>query len=215
MAVDDLIIVDMKGRKVSGTRAPSSELRMHLAVYEERRDVKSVVHAHPTNCIALSIAGVSMAKCLLPEVLLTFGSIPTAAYTTPTTDEVPAEVRKWVRDFDALVLERHGSLTLGVDLDDAVDKLERMEHVAEITFKARLLGPLRPLSEDRIKKVQQAAQGLGLPVRKLIESPCEQCNACPSGAQDAVETDGRDVAEMIRLVTASVNKSIQGGGRGA
>ena len=63
---DDLIVVDRQGTRVSGTRAPSSELRMHLAAYDERPDVRAVVHAHPTNCIAFSLAGVSLAQCLLP-----------------------------------------------------------------------------------------------------------------------------------------------------
>jgi ribulose-5-phosphate 4-epimerase/fuculose-1-phosphate aldolase len=111
MSADDVIVVDRQGRKLQGTRQPSSELRMHLAAYEERPDVRAVVHAHPTFCIVLSLAGVSLAKCLLPETVLTFGAIPTTAYTTPTTEEVPIEIRKWVRTFDAVVLERHGSLT--------------------------------------------------------------------------------------------------------
>ena len=180
MSADDLIVVDRQGRKLQGTRQPSSELRMHLAAYEERPDVRAVVHAHPTFCIVLSLAGVSLAKCLLPETVLTFGAIPTTAYTTPTTEEVPIEIRKWVRTFDAIVLERHGSLTVGADVFDAYNKLERMEHVAEITYRARLLGPLQPLSCDQVTHLQNVAKGLGLPERKLLDSPCDSCTVCKS-----------------------------------
>jgi L-fuculose-phosphate aldolase len=122
----DLIVTDMSGTKIKGTRPPSSELRMHLAAYESRPDVRGVVHAHPTNCIAFSLAGVSLAQCLLPEIVFTFGSIPTTAYTTPTTEEVPREIKKWLKDFDAMILDRHGSLTVGADVFAAYDKLERM-----------------------------------------------------------------------------------------
>lgn len=222
MTEDDLILVDRRGHKLSGTRNPSSELRMHLAAYDERPDVRAVVHAHPTNCIAFSLAGVSLAQCLLPEIVFTFGSIPTTAYTTPTTEEVPAEVRRWIRDFDAMILDRHGSLTVGADLAAAYDKLERMEHVAEITFRARQLGPLRPLSPEQIARLQDVGRGLGLPERKILGTPCDHCNACsgsrsaspglPAPAPLAAAGQGRemgpDVDAMVRRVKDSVGRAL-------
>lgn len=232
MGEDDLIVVDRQGKKISGTRNPSSELLMHLAAYDERPDVKAVVHAHPTNCIAFSLAGVSLAQCLLPEIVFTFGSIPTTAYTTPTTDEVPKEIRKWLRDFDAMILDRHGSLTVGPDIHVAYDKLERMEHVAEITFRARQLGPIRPLAPEQIARLQAVGRGLGLPERKIIGSPCDHCNACPghraepssAPAQQPIPlgtaprpaeppASSADLDEMVRRVSASVGRAI--GGRGS
>jgi len=98
MSEADLIVIDRAGKKLQGTREPSSEIQMHLAAYDVRPDVRAVVHAHPTNCIAFSLAGISLAQCLLPEIVFTFGAIPTTAYTTPTTDEVPREVRRWLCD---------------------------------------------------------------------------------------------------------------------
>jgi len=210
----ELIVVDRKGRQLQGTLAPSSELKMHLAAYEERPDIRAVVHAHPTNCIAFSLAGVSLAQCLLPEIVFTFGSIPTAAYTTPTTDEVPAEVRKWIRDFDAVILDRHGSLTVGNDVFDAYNKLERMEHVAEITYRARALGSIRPLSCDQIQQLQTVGRTLGLPERKLLDSPCDQCNACEAAvvpsqpSEPGVAREPMD--DLVRRVQFDVDKSLRG-----
>jgi L-fuculose-phosphate aldolase len=218
---EDLIVVDRRGQRVSGARAPSSELAMHLAAYDERPDVGAVVHAHPTNCIAFSIAGVSLAQCLLPEIVFTFGSIPTTAYTTPTTEEVPNEVRKWLRDFDAMILDRHGSLTVGADVYAAYDKLERMEHVAEITLRARMLGPIRPLEPAQIARLQDVGRGLGLPPKKILSAPCEHCNACPSGAGRAQPPRPAAAAlpmappplaaereELVRRVTESIASSL-------
>jgi len=202
MKDDDIIVVDMAGKRLSGTREASSELRMHLAAYQERADIRAVVHAHPTNCIAFSLAGVSLAQCLLPEIVFTFGSIPTTAYTTPTTEEVPAEIRKWIRRFDAMILDRHGSLTVGRDVFDAYDKLERMEHVAEITFRARMLGPIRPLTCEQVTRLQQVGEKLGLPNRAIVDSPCEHCNACEGAKSPSDE-------EMIRRVREQVEKSIR------
>jgi L-fuculose-phosphate aldolase len=208
---DDLIVVDRSGTKITGTRPPSSELRMHLAAYDERADVRAVVHAHPTNCIAFSLAGVSLAQCLLPEIVFTFGSIPTTAYTAPTTEEVPREIRKWLKDFDAMILDRHGSLTVGADVFAAYDKLERMEHVAEITFRARMLGPIRPLSPVQVEQLRQIGRGLGLPDRKILPSPCDHCNACSASTMKEArppEATAPDVDDLVRRVSESVGKAI-------
>jgi L-fuculose-phosphate aldolase len=224
MTEDDLIVVDRRGQTLSGSRRPSSELQMHLAAYDERPDVRAVVHAHPTNCIAFSLAGVSLAQCLLPEIVFTFGSIPTTAYTTPTTTEVPDEIRKWLPDFDSMILDRHGSLTVGADVYAAYDKLERMEHVAEITFRARQLGPLRPLSPEQIARLQAVGRGLGLPERKILGgTPCDHCNACPAGTGGpsapvklgpkpaaAQPPPAQDLEALVRRVSATVGKALDG-----
>jgi L-fuculose-phosphate aldolase len=221
MNEDDLIVIDRRGKKIQGKLAPSSEILMHLAAYDERADVGGVVHAHPTNCIAFSLAGISLAQCLLPEIVFTFGSIPTTAYTTPTTEEVPNEVRKWLRDFDAMILDRHGSLTVGADVFAAYDKLERMEHVAEITFRARMLGPIRPLAREQIDKLREVGRGLGLKERKIIGAPCDHCNACPgdraepaltvlkgkSAAAGAQAPGDRD--ELVRRITQTTEDALR------
>jgi L-fuculose-phosphate aldolase len=208
----DVIVVDRSGRKLSGTREPSSELAMHLAAYDVRPDVRAVVHAHPTNCIAFSLAGVSLAQCLLPEIVFTFGAIPTTAYTTPTTQEVPDEVKRWLCDFDAMILDRHGSLTVGADVYDAYDKLERMEHVAEITFRARQLGPIRPLSNEQVQRLQQVGRELGLKTRKLEARPCDTCNACPGPAAPHPDRPGEIVPSdaLIARVRDQVTRAIAG-----
>jgi L-fuculose-phosphate aldolase len=228
MGEDDLIVIDRRGKKLSGTREPSSEILMHLAAFDTRSDVGGVVHAHPTNCIAFSLAGITLAQCLLPEIVFTFGSIVTTAYTTPTTDEVPAEVKKWLPDFDAMILERHGSLTVGTDVVAAYDKLERMEHVAEITFRARMLGPIRPLAREQVERLRAVGRGLGLPERKILTLPCDHCNACPgversaspspplvplgrppAPAAEAAPAVLTDVNAMIRRVTENTEEALR------
>ncbi len=212
MSEADLVVIDLSGKRLSGTRGVSSEIQMHLAAYDERPDVRAVVHAHPTNCIAFSLAGVSLAQCLLPEIVFTFGSIPTTAYTTPTTEEVPREIRKWLRDYDAMILDRHGSLTVGATLQEAYGKLERMEHVAEITFRARQLGPIKPLSAAQVSHLQQVGSSLGLPPRKVAGSPCDHCNACPGVGSTALEAEPReaDHATMIARVQEQVTLALGG-----
>ncbi len=180
MQESDLVVTDLEGKLLTGTRKPSSELMMHLTCYNQREEIGAVIHAHPTLCIAFSLARITLAKCLLPEVVFTLGSIPTAEYSTPTTDEVPQSIENLIADYDAVILERHGSLTVGKSLFDAYNTLERMEHVAEITHKARQLGEVHPLNAEQMDKLLNVSKRLGLKERKF-EHHCEGCNACPEG----------------------------------
>ena len=182
---EHLLITDMEGRKVPTFAAearnlePSSELKMHLEVYRQRPDVAAIVHAHPPTCIALSIANIPVAPCLLPEVVLTLGVIPIAPYATPGTWEVPEAVRDLIRSHDAIILERHGSLTVGRDLFDAYLKQERIEHAAQITFMLRLLGQeSRPIPHEEMEKLLHIARTKGTLPEQLLQETCEQCGLC-------------------------------------
>jgi len=86
------------------------------------------------------VAGIPLDRAVLAEVLTTLGSIPIAEYATPSTAELPAAVRKYVKAHDGMLLANHGALTLGGDLYSAYYKLETIEHFAKISLVARLLG---------------------------------------------------------------------------
>ncbi len=211
----DLIIIDMAGKLVSGKLKPSSEVALHLECYNERPDINAVVHAHPTMSVAFSLAGIKLAKCMLPEVVFTLGSIPTADYAPPASSEAPKSIQKYIKDFDAIILERHGSVTVGGDVFLAYNTLERMEHVAEITYHARQLGNITPLSQQQIEQLQAIGDAKGWPKRKLLHDNCNDCNACGkhsperscfgSGAPEPIETPATNnsltatIAEEILL----------------
>jgi L-fuculose-phosphate aldolase len=142
---DDLLVVDREGRKKRGGGDPTSELALHLACYDERPDCMAVLHAHPPTAIAFTIAGVSMARCVLPEVVLTLGTIPTVPYATTGTQALADMIRPHVRERDAILMDTHGAVALGASLLDAFCKLETVEHTAKITLAARALGGAREL----------------------------------------------------------------------
>ena len=178
---EDLIVTDLAGRRVKGQHNPSSEFLMHQLCYAERPDISAVVHAHPPLTVALALAGVSLAQCVLSETCLVLGPILTAPYSTPTTEEVPRVLRPYIRQANAVVLDRHGAITVGRSLDEAYNRMEAMEHAAKITQAARAIGPLRPLPPVEAEKLQQLARELGIP---RAPDPCTLCNACdrPDGS---------------------------------
>jgi L-fuculose-phosphate aldolase len=148
-----MVLCDSSGAPVRGeTGRPSAELAMHVEVYRSRPDVTAVVHAHPPCAIAHTVVGVPLSDPLMPEVLCDLGEILTIPYTTPTTEQVPRAIREPIRKHDVLLLERHGSITVGATLAEAYDRLEILEHAAKVSLMSRTLalgGRVTGLSEQQ------------------------------------------------------------------
>jgi L-fuculose-phosphate aldolase len=162
ITAQDLIVTDLRGKRLSGRHKPSSEFLMHEVCYAERPEVRAVVHAHPPITVALALAGVSMEECVLSEACLALGAVITVPYTTPTTDEVPRALRQVVRRANCLIMDRHGSITMGTTLDEAYNRLEALEHTAKITHAAHLIRPVTPLGREEVAKLDAVAARLGL-----------------------------------------------------
>lgn len=168
----DLVCVNMAGHCFSGRNRPTSELPLHLAVYAIRSDVNAVVHAHPPIANAFSFAGQTLDQCVIPEVVLGFGAIPTSAYATPSSEEGPRVIQELIREHDAILLQRHGSLTVGPSLRDAYFKLEKVEHAAQITLAARQLGTVIPLSADELQRLAAVRERLGIGSAQDVYDAC-------------------------------------------
>jgi L-fuculose-phosphate aldolase len=162
MSPDMMCITDLDGRKLAGDRDPSSEMQMHLEVYRQRPDVQAVVHAHPPVATGFAVAGIPLDRAVLAEVVTTLGSVPIAEYATPSTNELPEAVRKYVKAHDGMLLANHGALTLGADLFAAYYKMETIEHFARISLVARLLGGERLLSRDEVVRLQGLRGSYGI-----------------------------------------------------
>jgi L-fuculose-phosphate aldolase len=169
MTPDMMVVVDYTGAKISGERNASSELKMHLAVYEMRPDVRSVVHAHPPTATGFAVAGIPLDRAVLAEVICMLGSIPIAEYATPSTTELPDAVRRYIKAHDGLLLANHGALTCCRSLFSAYYKMETVEHFAKISLVARQLGGERVLSREEVGKLQNLRDMYG------ISSPAGIC----------------------------------------
>ena len=177
MTPEQMVIVDREGRALDGGR-PSSEIEMHIAILQERPEMSAVVHAHPPYCTAFSIAGVTMARCVIPEIVVTLGTVPTVPYATPGTRELPDSLREPIRHADALVLERHGSVTVGTDLWDAFRVVDMIEHAAHLTHLAAQLGNVKVLDRDQVDRLMDSRQKLGLSGTNTICNDCAARSTC-------------------------------------
>ena len=159
---ESLLVCDMEGNRISGDRKVTSEVLLHCAVYRERPDLGAVVHTHAPYATAVTVAGVSLEDPVLPEVAVAFGRIPTADYATPASPEGPEVIRKLIRDYDALLLDRHGTLTAGRDVWEAYFKLEKVEHAAQVIYLARQFGQVRTMTRDEIARLVAALKVHGV-----------------------------------------------------
>jgi L-fuculose-phosphate aldolase len=169
MTPDMMVITDYEGKKLAGERDPSSELPMHLEIYRNRPDVNAVVHAHPPLATGFAVAGIPLTRAVLAEVVTTLGSIPIAEYGTPSTSELPAAVRKYIKAHDGLLLANHGAVTCCKTVMSAYFKMETIEHFAKISLVARLLGREHLLSREEVNRLQ------GLRGMYGIASPAAFC----------------------------------------
>ncbi len=163
LRADELIVVDLEGQPV-GPRprlGPTSEMPMHLEVYRQRPEVGAVVHAHPPIAVALSTAGISLAEPMQPETVITLGEIPTTEYATPSTHENVEVIRDLIGRHDAIVLRRHGALTVGADPFDAYAKMEILEHTAHVAMLMRLVDGAEPLSPEQVEKLLALRERFG------------------------------------------------------
>ncbi len=156
MTPESLVVVGRDGRVIAGDRPPSSELKMHLRVYELDEDVTAVVHAHPLYATMMAVQGRPLECKMIAETVATMPRVPVAPYATPSTSEVPDSITPLVRGHNACLLEHHGALTWGPDLMAAYLNMERLEYVAQLTW--RLDGVGRDLPDEEILRLRRLVE---------------------------------------------------------
>lgn len=156
---DQLIVVNLDGEQVgpftelNRDLKPTSELPMHLEVYQRRPDVGGVVHAHTSHAVALTAAGLTLRPQVLTEGMLFLGVVPNAPYGTPATTELSNSIVELIPDHDAIMLPYHGSITFGHDVWQAFSRTEVLEQVAEVQYLTRQFGGEKRLSKANIEKI--------------------------------------------------------------
>ena len=196
MTEDSLAVTDAAGKPL-GNRRPSSELAMHLLIYQERPDVMAVCHAHPPHGTAFAVAGLAIDQPILSEVILTLGCVPLAAYGTPSNDELTEAMRPLVKHHNALLMANHGAVAYGSDLWQAFDRLRRSSTRPDRDTGAH---PGRFETCRRTRLANQRARGRRVSWR---ERCCQACGylhetqmICPSGDRPRRVDTRRDLRNV-------------------
>jgi len=154
LAPDNLVIVDINGKHLQGSAKASSELAMHLRVYQQRAEIRACIHTHAPYATAFAVAGLHLDEPILPEVVLFVGGIPLTDYAAPGTEAVPQALDPHLEGNSAFLLRNHGLLTIGRSLDEAWQRHETVEHYARIVHLARQLGNVERIPSDDFKRLE-------------------------------------------------------------
>jgi L-fuculose-phosphate aldolase len=169
MSPDDLIICDLEGNKVEGRRERTSEIAMHATIYRMRPDVGSVLHAHPPVATGFAAAGRALDLALLPEIIISLGSVPLAEYGLPGTPALTEGMLCLIPKYDAILMANHGAVSYGDDVYQAFHRMEMVEHFARITLVAELLGGAKALPRVEVRKLFDSRQRYGVKSRVQME----------------------------------------------
>lgn len=205
MHPDDLIVCDSKGNKLQGRKEQTSEIGMHLTIYQMRPDVRSVVHAHPPVATGYASTGKPLNLALLPEVIIGMGCVPLAEYGLPGTPELIEPMLPLIPKYDALLMGNHGAVCYGEDVWKAFFRMETVEHFARISLVTELLGGARVLPRTEVEKLFEARTRYGIRTKAGLEV------GCPLAAEEVGQGE-RFVLTREELV-ALVDEALRARGR--
>jgi L-fuculose-phosphate aldolase len=224
----DLCVVDYEGKQLRGTKKRTSEILLHLAIYKYRPDVQAVVHCHPPHATAFAVAGQTIPHCVLPEVEVFLGEVPTAVYETPGTQKFAETIVPHLKSSNTIILANHGTVTFGPDLEKAYWNSEIIDAYCRILILARQLGNVNYFSQQQTKELLDLKQRLGYDdVRFHRGENCDLCSnntfgrgfaepahrpacACESREQhNGAITDAHEMDKLVQLVTDQVMDALQ------
>lgn len=158
-----LVKVDLEGNVLEGTKKPSSELKMHLRVYQENPELLSVCHAHPPICTCFAIAGIPLDVPVLAEAVITLGDVPVAPYAELGSKEVPEVIAPYCHTHNGVLLANHGAVTWAEDPYSAYYRLESMEYYANILMiTGKILKEQNTLTEEQVERLLAMREKFGI-----------------------------------------------------
>ena len=160
MQAEDVVILKPTGEQVDGKLKPSSETKFHLAIYQARPDVNAILHSHQVHATTIACMGIE-----LPAVHYLIGwcgdKVPLAPYATFGTQALSDNILSVLGDYRACLLENHGLITLGTDLNQAFDIAEELELVAQIYIQAKAMGEPKLLNQEQMAEVLEKFKTYG------------------------------------------------------
>lgn len=158
---DDISLVDMTGKQLAGRKKRSSEALLHLEIYKQRPDVKSVVHCHPPHATAFAIAREPIPQCVLPEVEVFLGDVPITTYETPGGQAFADTVLPFVSKTNVIILANHGTVSYGVDVEQAYWWTEILDAYCRMLMLAKSLGRVNYFDEKKERELLELKQKWG------------------------------------------------------
>ncbi len=161
MRPEQLLVTNLEGEVLRGEGFPTTETPMHLRLYREKNGIGGVVHAHPPVATSFAVAGKPIDKHLIPEAVIFLGEVPLVPFHPPGSPELAEAIVSYLEEYDAVLMENHGVICWGSDVEQAYHRLETVEFCAQVTLTAQLLGGARELPREPLENL--------LKIRKMMK----------------------------------------------
>jgi L-fuculose-phosphate aldolase len=174
---EDIATVDMQGNQTAGRKKRSSEALLHLEIYRQRPELKSVVHCHPPHATAFAVAREPIPQCVLPEVEVFLGDVPITKYETPGGQAFADTIIPFVKKTNVIILANHGTVSFGENVERAYWWTEILDAYCRILILSKSLGGVRYLSEEKERELLELKQKWGFTDPRLTPE-YENCDIC-------------------------------------
>ena len=185
---DDIAMIDMQGTQIAGRKKRSSEALLHLEIYRQRPDVKSVVHCHPPHATAFAVAREPIPQCVLPEVEVFLGDVPITKYETPGGKAFAETILPFVAKTNVIILANHGTVSFGEDVERAYWWTEILDAYCRILMLARQLGRVNYFSEQKERELLELKDKWGFTDPRNTKE-YENCDICANDVFRSSWTD--------------------------
>lgn len=224
MTADDMCLVDLDGKQLAGTRKRTSEVMTHIGIMKRQPKAKACCHAHPPHATAFAVASVVPPTCMIPEAEVFLGQIGLAPYQTPGSPENADTVGEIGVDHQAVLMENHGVITWGKDIEDAYWKMENTDAYCKTVWMASQLngGKMKTITGSQAKELIDIRKQLGMDDYREDWKECELCDnadwrpgvVCevPGAAAAPVSGDqpeyNAEAEELVRQITNEIMKAL-------
>ncbi|QDS92801.1 Methylthioribulose-1-phosphate dehydratase [Roseimaritima multifibrata] len=230
---DDIATIDGTGKQISGRKKRSSEALLHLEIYKQREDVKSVVHCHPPHATAFAIAREPIPQCVLPEVEVFLGDVPITKYETPGGQAFADTIIPFVEKTNVMILANHGTVSYGESVEQAYWWTEILDSYCRMLMLARQLGNVAYLNEEKSRELLDLKDQWGYKDPRNTKE-FENCDICANdifrdswegagvqrrafdappplkaAAAKAAGANGMDEEQLVKLITAEVMRQMK------
>ncbi len=194
---DDIAMIDMTGKQIAGRKKRSSEALLHLEIYRQREDIRSVVHCHPPHATAFAIAREPIPQCILPEVEVFLGDVPITKYETPGGQSFADTIIPFVDRTNVMILANHGTVSYGETVEQAYWWTEILDSYCRMLLLAKQLGNVAYLSGEKSQELLDLKEQWGYKdPRNTTEY--EECDIC---ANDIFRDSWKDSGVQRRAFT--------------
>lgn len=131
---EDITVLDLDGKVISGTLKPSSELLVHMAAYKQRDDIGAIIHSHSPYIQTYAIANQGIDENILPDITKNFGKVVCEEYHFPGSAELAEKTTRHLKDNNLVIMGNHGLLSVGKDLKQALKVADTAEHYAQVSY---------------------------------------------------------------------------------